>query len=179
MELVFFRFLFLPTKFHLLSPTHFCISFVWWCLSFLLGDSRRPPLYHEQPNSCRRPQGRPPISNPNLSDGCEKQPCWHGHTTTFHGNVNNTCCIGSSGWTHCLLLTVPSRSGFQFQSRCYEDVAAAKTANQKENKAATLWRASFAVQEPLTWRQFHRMAVKGTTSNIFDCSFLLIHFCLR
>ena len=58
----FFRFLFLPTKFHLLSPTHFCISFVWWCLSFLLGDSRRPPLYHEQPNSCRRPQGRPPRS---------------------------------------------------------------------------------------------------------------------
>ena len=51
--------------------------------------------------------------------------------------------------------------------------------SKKKNKAATLWRASFAVQEPLTWRQFHRMAVKGTISNIFDCSFLLIHFCLR
>lgn len=33
---------------------------------------------------------------------------------------------------------------------------------KKRAAAATLWRAPFAVQGPLTWRQFHRMAVRGT-----------------
>ena len=32
----------------------------------------------------------------------------------------------------------------------------------QKKRAATLWRAPFAVQGPLTWRQFHRMAVRGT-----------------
>lgn len=32
----------------------------------------------------------------------------------------------------------------------------------QKKRAASLWRAPFAVQGPLTWRQFHRMAVRGT-----------------
>ena len=32
----------------------------------------------------------------------------------------------------------------------------------QKKRAAPLWRAPFAVQGPLTWRQFHRMAVRGT-----------------
>ena len=31
----------------------------------------------------------------------------------------------------------------------------------QKKRAAPLWRAPFAVQGPLTWRQFHRMAVRG------------------
>ena len=45
----------------------------------------------------------------------------------------------------------------------------------QKKRASTLWRALFAVQGPLTWRQFHRMAVRGNYfQHIFDSSFLLI-----
>ena len=47
----------------------------------------------------------------------------------------------------------------------------------QKKRAATLWRAPFAVQGPLTWRQFHRMAVRGNYfQRIFDCSLLIGFF---
>jgi hypothetical protein len=40
----------------------------------------------------------------------------------------------------------------------------------QKKRAAPLWGAPFAVHGPLTWRQFHRMAVRGIGS------FILIEF---
>lgn len=52
----------------------------------------------------------------------------------------------------------------------------------QKKRAASLWRAPFAVQGPLTWRQFHRMAVRGnqfffknnSLTSYFKCVFKLI-----
>lgn len=41
----------------------------------------------------------------------------------------------------------------------------------QKKRAASLWRAPFAVQGPLTWRQFHRMAVRGKRKEFFFLQF--------
>ena len=36
----------------------------------------------------------------------------------------------------------------------------------QKKRTAPLWGAPFAVQGPLTWRQFHRMAVRGRQAGV-------------
>ncbi|EFX71474.1 hypothetical protein DAPPUDRAFT_60138 [Daphnia pulex] len=120
----------------------------------LQAATRKASLLHALDYSDGCETARNALTQPHPSHGA------HGHST----NHPSTLSAGNNGpivhyWP---FLHVQGPNSSQDVIRVMRTLQPLLQDSIQKKRAASLWRAPFAVQGPLTWRQFHRMAVRGT-----------------